>query len=89
MTYTPNQNGRARLRGASCRSKSSWMGTDGMAKVTDAQLGEEVMMAGRRTGHSRGASVIIISSDWADHYSTAAAYLRLNGIVPPTVQPAK
>jgi hypothetical protein len=25
----------------------------------------------------------------ADHYSTAASYLRLNGILPPTAQPRK
>ena len=27
--------------------------------------------------------------DWADHYSTAASYLRLNGILPPTAAPPK
>ena len=63
--------------------------TEALAKVTDAQLGEEVSMMGRRTGQSRGAAVITITSDWADHYSTAASYLRLNGILPPTAMPKK
>jgi hypothetical protein len=63
--------------------------TDALAKVTDAQLGEEVSMMGRRTGQSRAAAMITITNDWADHYSTAAAYLRLNGLLPPTAQPKK
>jgi hypothetical protein len=63
--------------------------TDALAKVTDAQLGEEVSMMGRRTGQSRAAAMITITNDWADHYSTAASYLRLNGILPPTAQPKK
>ena len=63
--------------------------TDALAKVTDAQLGEEVSMMGRRTGQSRAAAMITIANDWADHYSTAASYLRLNGILPPSAQPKK
>ena len=63
--------------------------TDALAKLTDAQLGEEVSMMGRRTGQSRAAAVITITNDWADHYSTAASYLRQNGILPPTAQPKK
>ena len=31
----------------------------------------------------------LIAADWADHYSTAASYLRMNGILPPTAQPKK
>jgi len=63
--------------------------TDALAKVTDAQLGEEVSMMGRRTGMSRAAAMITIANDWADHYSTAASYLRMNGILPPSAQPKK
>jgi uncharacterized damage-inducible protein DinB len=63
--------------------------TDALAKVTDAQLGEEVSMMGRRTGQSRAAAMVTITNDWADHYSTAAVYLRLNGILPPSAQPKK
>ena len=63
--------------------------TAALAKVTDAQLGEEVSMMGRRTGQSRAAAMITIANDWADHYSTAASYLRLNGILPPSAPPKK
>ena len=63
--------------------------TEALAKVNDAQLGEEVTMFGRRTGLSRADAIITIAADWADHYSTAASYLRLNGILPPTAQPKK
>jgi hypothetical protein len=63
--------------------------TDALAKVSDTQLGEEVSMMGRRTGMSRASAMITISNDWADHYSTAASYLRLNGILPPSAQPKK
>jgi uncharacterized damage-inducible protein DinB len=63
--------------------------SDALTGITDAQLGEEVSMMGRRTGQSRAAAMITITNDWADHYSTAASYLRLNGILPPTAQPKK
>jgi hypothetical protein len=63
--------------------------TEGLAKVRDTDLGEEVSMFGRRTGQSRGAALVTLAADWADHYSTAASYLRLNGILPPTAQPKK
>jgi len=63
--------------------------SEALARVTDAQLGEEVSMMGRRTGMSRAAAMITITNDWADHYSTAASYLRLNGILPPSALPKK
>ena len=63
--------------------------TEALAKVTDAQLGEEVSIFGRPAGLSRAATMIAIAADWADHYSTAATYLRLNDILPPTAQPRK
>jgi hypothetical protein len=63
--------------------------TAALAKVNDSQLGDEVTMFGRPAGLSRAAAVITIAADWADHYSTAASYLRLNGILPPTAKPQK
>jgi uncharacterized damage-inducible protein DinB len=63
--------------------------TESLAKVQDSGLAEEVSMFGRRTGQSRAATLITIATDWTDHYSTAASYLRLNGILPPTAQPKK
>jgi hypothetical protein len=37
---------------------------------------------------SRAAALIALSDGWNDHYGTQAIYLRLNGILPPTAQPA-
>jgi DinB family protein len=62
---------------------------ESLAKVQDSTLGEEVSMFGRKAGQSRAAAMITIATDWTDHYSTAASYLRLNGILPPTAQPKK
>ena len=62
---------------------------ESLAKVQDSTLGEEVSMLGRKAGQSRAGAMITIATDWTDHYSTAASYLRLNGILPPTAQPKK
>jgi len=58
-----------------------------LANVTDSQVGAAVPMGRGQT--SRARLMIVIAADWADHYSTAAGYLRLNGILPPTAQPKK
>lgn len=63
--------------------------SDALAKLDDGKLGEEVTMMGKRTGMPRARAVLTIVADWADHYSTAAAYLRLNGILPPSAKPKK
>jgi hypothetical protein len=63
--------------------------TEALSRVNDAQLADEATMFGRRTGQSRGMMLVTIANDWADHYSTAAGYLRLNGLLPPTAQPRK
>lgn len=59
-----------------------------LAKVDDSKLGDEVPLFGGRKG-SRAFGLIALTSSWADHYSSAAMYLRLNGILPPTAQPKK
>jgi hypothetical protein len=46
-------------------------------------------MFGRQAGLSRAAVMLILAADWADHYSTAASYLRLNDILPPSAQPKR
>jgi DinB family protein len=61
--------------------------TDAVTKVTDPQLGEQARIFGQPVGLSRAAALITMAVDWADHYSTAASYLRLNGILPPSAQP--
>jgi hypothetical protein len=62
---------------------------EGFAKLQDAGLADEAVMFGQRTGMSRAAALITMLVDWADHYSTAASYLRLNGLLPPTAPPKK
>ncbi|MGD0543501.1 MAG: DinB family protein [Candidatus Acidiferrales bacterium] len=60
--------------------------TQSLAKVDDANLGEQLTVFGGRK-LSRAAAMIALSNDFADHYSMAAIYLRLNGLLPPTAQP--
>jgi len=55
------------------------------AKMDDSKLGDQIQLFGPNP-FSRAAAVLITVSDWADHYSQEANYLRLNGIVPPTAQ---
>jgi hypothetical protein len=61
--------------------------TDAFAKLHDAALAEEAVLFGQRTGMSRADALITMTVDWADHYSTAASYLRLNNLTPPTSRP--
>jgi uncharacterized damage-inducible protein DinB len=58
-----------------------------LEKVDDSKLGEQMVLFGNRP-FSRAAVLIILSDDWYDHYGAQATYLRLNGILPPTAQPA-
>jgi hypothetical protein len=53
--------------------------------LTDARLGDSVELRGGRKA-SRAFAVITLSNDWADHYGTEAAYLRQNGLLPPTAK---
>ena len=62
--------------------------TTALAKVDDAKLGEQFVMFGNRP-ISRGGALVALGGSWTDHYATQAIYLRLNGILPPTAQPAK
>src|SRR5712664_3261287 len=59
-----------------------------LAKVDDSKLGEQFVLFGNRP-ISRGAALVALGGSWTDHYATQAIYLRLNGILPPTAQPAK
>jgi hypothetical protein len=58
-----------------------------LAKIDDSHLSDQVSLFGKPTGMSRAAVFVTLAADWADHYSTAAGYLRLNGLLPPTAQP--
>lgn len=62
--------------------------TTALAKVDDSKLGDEVELFGGRKG-PRAFALIALTNDWADHYSSAAMYLRLNNLLPPTAQSKK
>ena len=53
-----------------------------LAKATDTHLDEMIALFGEQK-MSRAATLIELCSDLADHYATAAMYLRLNGLLPP------
>lgn len=55
--------------------------------LTDAKLGETVTVFHRTI--PRAMALLLLPADLADHYSQMAAYLRLNGLVPPSAQPRK
>ena len=62
--------------------------TDALAQTDDSHFGEQVPFIGGKMV-SRGFMVVTASEDLGDHYATAAMYLRLNGLLPPTAQPRK
>ncbi len=58
-----------------------------LAKVDDSKLTESLTLFGGRQ-FTRAASMFILYGSWADHYAAQSMYLRLNGVLPPTAQPA-
>ncbi|HLV87121.1 MAG TPA: DinB family protein [Candidatus Sulfotelmatobacter sp.] len=56
-------------------------------KMDDSKLADPVELFGRKG--TRAFALIVLTNSWADHYGSAAMYLRLNGILPPTAQPKK
>ena len=56
-----------------------------LGKLDDSVLGDRVMLFGGRNSTKAGALLALVG-DWADHYSAAAMYLRLNGMLPPTAK---
>ena len=61
--------------------------TEALGKVDDSKLSDEVELFGRKG--TRAFAMIALTNSWADHYSAAAMYLRLNGILPPSAQARK
>jgi len=55
-----------------------------LAKVDDSNLGDAITLFGHEG--PRAFAMFALTNDWADHYSAAAMYLRLNGILPPTAK---
>ena len=58
-----------------------------LANADDSNLGDPIEFFGRQG--PRAMAAFILAGGWSDHYSAAAMYLRLNGILPPTAQPKK
>lgn len=58
-----------------------------LAKADDSNLGEPVHLHGDRVA-PRAAALVSLAADWADHYSMAAIYLRLNNLLPPSANQA-
>ena len=72
---------------AALKASFDFCGT-ALSKVDDSTLGETVELFGGHSG-PKAFAIIALTNDWADHYSTAAMYLRLNGLLPPTAQSKK
>lgn len=62
--------------------------SEALGKMDDSKLGESIELFGGRQ-FPRAMAALGLASGWADHYATAAMYLRLNGILPPSAQPKK
>jgi hypothetical protein len=58
---------------------------DALAMLDDSKLAEEVPFFGGRM-MTRAGIMTVTTGDWADHYSQAAIYLRMNGQLPPTAK---
>ncbi len=72
---------------AAVKASYSFCG-DALSKMDDSKLGDSIELFGGRQA-PRAMAALILASGWADHYSEAAMYLRLNGILPPSAQPKK
>ena len=59
--------------------------SEALARVDDSKLDEQVPLFKR----TRASLMMSLVADLAGHYTTAAIYLRLNGLLPPTAQPKK
>ena len=58
-----------------------------LAKVDDSHLNDSITLFGGNN-FSRARVILMLAGSWADHYSAQSMYLRLNGVLPPTAQPA-
>jgi len=58
-----------------------------MASLTDAKLADPIPF--RRATLPRARAIVEIVADLEDHYSQLAAYLRANGMLPPSAAPKK
>ena len=58
-----------------------------LVKADDAKLNENITWFDSKP-RPRAWAFVALAAEWADHYGMAAMYLRLNGLLPPTAQPA-
>jgi hypothetical protein len=56
-----------------------------LAKADDSKMNENITWFDGKP-RPRAWAFLGLSSSWADHYGTAAMYLRLNGLLPPTAK---
>jgi hypothetical protein len=56
-----------------------------LAKADDSALGQSVTLFEGQTA-TRASALIRLAASWADHYGTAAMYLRLNNLLPPSAK---
>ena len=56
-----------------------------LAKADDSKLSESITWADGKP-RPRAWAMVALASSWADHYGTAAMYLRLNGLLPPSAE---
>jgi uncharacterized damage-inducible protein DinB len=56
-----------------------------LEKADDSKLTGEITWFDNKP-RSRAWAALGLAASWADHYGSAAQYLRLNGITPPNVQ---
>jgi|SRR5215510_905578 len=59
-----------------------------LAKADDSRMNENITWFDNKP-RPRAWAFMALASSWADHYGIAAMYLRLNGLLPPTAQPAE
>ena len=59
-----------------------------LAKADDSKMGDNINWFDNKP-RPRAWAFMGLASSLADHYGMAAMYLRLNGILPPTAQPAE
>ena len=62
--------------------------SDALSKMDDSKLGDTIELFGQGQ-LPRSLAAMGLASSLSEHYSTAAIYLRLNGILPPDSQPKK
>lgn len=73
--------GKEKLVGA-MKASFDFCGT-ALAKADDSTFSESITWFDNKP-RPRAWAVVALASSWADHYATAAMYLRLNGGLPPS-----